>query len=68
MSNHQQEQKKQQILELLQELPHEVAEKALEEMMWMLDDIWRQEGISSDAQQRLDTLLHQSSEHNEKVS
>jgi len=41
------------ILKKLQQLPPEMVEKFLEDLMWMLDDLWREEGIPDDLEKRI---------------
>lgn len=41
------------ILNKLQQLPPEMVEKFLEDLMWMLDDLWREGGIPDDLEKRI---------------
>ena len=50
------DQMKAQILNTLRNMPDEFVESFLEKLMWMLDDIWRREGIPEDLEARLQNL------------
>lgn len=41
------------ILDLLRQLPPEFVESLLQQWMWLLDDVWRKEGMPDDIEERI---------------